>query len=75
MKECEECICDPHREDGKSTCGIRCFVHINDHEPNFYDGKKLYLVKCFACNKVNYGPAVATGTCSWCGWTYKRDKE
>ena len=44
-----------------------------DKHPNFRgkDGK-LYLVRCFACNKENYSPAVASGQCAWCGW--KEDK-
>lgn len=34
----------------------------------------LYLVRCMACGdtplgRENYLPAVATGTCTWCGWT------
>lgn len=35
---------------------------------NFRDKKKLFLVRCPACEKENYLPAVATGICSWCGW-------
>lgn len=44
-------------------------------EPNFV-GKngRFYLVRCFNCvgtdyeSTENYGPAVATGRCAWCGW-------
>lgn len=48
--------------------------HRNYMAPNFLtkDGQ-LYLVRCYACGpegrgRENWGPAVATGTCAWCGW-------
>ena len=46
----------------------------NTQEPNFRDEQgKLFLVRCFACGgergTENYGPAVASGTCAWCGWS------
>ena len=27
----------------------------------------VYLQYCGDCNRENYGPAVATGQCAWCG--------
>jgi len=46
---------------------------IQDRRPNFRDKSgQLFLVRCFACGgehgRENYIPAVATGTCAWCGW-------
>lgn len=53
-----------------------------DRHPNFRDkAGKLYLVRCFACNKEigteNWAPAVAGGQCAWCGWkeNMTQDKE
>lgn len=47
--------------------------HLNDRAPNFYNKEgKFYLVKCFACSVVgveNNATAVATGSCSNCGWS------
>ena len=47
--------------------------HVNDREPNFHsDDGQLFLVRCFACGGArgteNWGCAVATGQCSFCGW-------
>ena len=45
----------------------------NDRPPNWRDEKgNFYLLRCFACTTCprgteNYGPAVATGICAWCG--------
>ena len=43
-----------------------------DQPPNFRKDNTLYLVRCFACDhalgRENYGPAVASGECAWCGW-------
>lgn len=41
---------------------------------NFRDSKgNLYLVRCYVCEpergRENYGPAVSTGNCAWCGWS------
>jgi len=36
----------------------------NFHGP---DGR-FYLVYCPECGRENYGPAVAGGVCSWCGY-------
>jgi hypothetical protein len=47
---------------------------IQDKHPNFRDKSgKLFLVRCFNCEpergRENWAPAVATGSCAWCGWT------
>jgi len=47
--------------------------HLNDRGPNFRDKSgQLFLVRCFSCGgkrgRENWAPAVATGTCAWCGW-------
>lgn len=44
------------------------------HPANFLDRfGDLYLARCMACGgehgRENYGPAIASGTCAWCGWT------
>jgi len=44
-----------------------------DRPPNFRDDDgKLFLVRCYACDtkrgRENWGPAVASGQCAWCGW-------
>ena len=42
-----------------------------DRKPNFREGGKLYLVRCYACDphgRENYSMAVASGKCAWCGW-------
>ena len=32
----------------------------------------LYLVRCVACgDRENWNPAVASGSCAWCGWSLK----
>lgn len=48
-------------------------LHRNTQAPNFREGGKLYLIRCFACDssergRENYLPAVASGQCAWCGW-------
>lgn len=45
--------------------------HINDRHPNFYDNEEFFLVKCFNCGLENYAPNIASGTCSFCGWSEK----
>lgn len=53
---------------------------INDRPPNFRnkDGR-LMIIRCFACpdagpyGKENWGPAVATGECAWCGFRDEKD--
>jgi len=32
------------------------------------ENQKLYMVRCPKCGKENYAPAVASGTCAWCGY-------
>ena len=45
---------------------------IQDKHPNFRNKEgKLYLVRCFKCNKENYSIAVASGKCIWCGYEDK----
>lgn len=39
----------------------------------FKDKDKLYLVRCPKCERENYGPAVATGKCAWCGYISKEE--
>lgn len=35
---------------------------------NFTDDRgKYFMVRCVKCEAENYMPAVATGTCAWCG--------
>ena len=43
--------------------------------PNFIgDNGKLHIVRCYQClgheerGRGNYGPNVASGMCTWCGW-------
>jgi hypothetical protein len=45
----------------------------NERDPNFRDDEgKLFLVRCFVCDKKhgeeNYAMAVSSGICAWCGW-------
>lgn len=56
--------------------------HINDRYPNFYskDGKRFFLVRCFAASHPSYGvenwtPAVAKGECAFCGWTPPKEPD
>lgn len=52
---------------------------IQDKPPNFRNKSgKLFLVRCFACGTDsrgtdNWKPAVASGTCAFCGWKEKGD--
>lgn len=32
------------------------------------DNGELFLVRCAACHRENWAPAVASGACAWCGW-------
>ena len=36
---------------------------------------KLYLTYCPSCHRENWGPAVASGTCAWCGWSEEIKEE
>lgn len=31
------------------------------------DDGNLCMIRCFACGRENYAPAVASGSCAWCG--------
>lgn len=43
-----------------------------DRPPNFRDGDRLFLVRCYRCEpergRENYALAVAGGFCARCGW-------
>ena len=42
---------------------------VQDKHPNFRNKEgKLYLVRCFACDRENWGLVVAEGVCALCGW-------
>jgi hypothetical protein len=47
-----------------------------DESANFRnkDGKP-YVVRCPACHRENWGPAVATGQCAFCGWKADDDRQ
>lgn len=48
----------------------------DDVRDNFRDDDgHLFLVRCPACRRENYGPAVASGQCAWCGWWEAGDGE
>ena len=52
--------------------------HRNFEKPNFTDDKgSLFLVRCYECDPdigvENYGPAVATGQCAFCGWNKAKE--
>lgn len=38
------------------------------------DGK-WFLIKCYKCSKENWGPAVATGQCAWCGFDKNKEPD
>lgn len=46
-----------------------------NRKPNFESNGKFFLVRCFNCSKENYGPAVASGACAWCGWSSNKPIE
>lgn len=33
------------------------------------DNGQFFMVRCPVCKSENYGPAVASGQCAWCGAT------
>lgn len=46
---------------------------VQDRDGNFRNADgKLYLIRCYVCEpeygRENFGPAVASGKCVWCGW-------
>lgn len=51
----------------------RIVMTKQDRPPNFREEGKLFLVRCFVCNKEigkeNLSTAVAKGYCAWCGWS------
>lgn len=52
--------------------------HLNDRGPNFRsDDGRFYLVRCFSCGgdrgRENWAMAVASGTCTFCGWKEPAD--
>lgn len=50
----------------------------HDHQDAYWNGKwfgykglitgRLGVIRCPKCDRENYGLAVASGACSWCGW-------
>lgn len=50
------------------------------NKSNFEVDGRFYLVRCMACKdagergRENWGPAVASGTCAWCGWSETDEK-
>jgi len=40
---------------------------------NFKRGGKWYLVYCPQCEMENYGPAVSSGRCAWCGFDMNKE--
>lgn len=42
---------------------------------NFRGKGPLFVVYCPSCKKENYGPAVASGQCAWCGWFEDDDND
>ena len=42
--------------------------NIELKEPNFYTDGHWFLVRCPRCGRENYGAAVASGICVWCGF-------
>ncbi len=54
--------------------GEKVTLKEQSKHPNFmWDNGRLFLVRCHACDRENYAPAVASGQCVWCGW--KEDKD
>ena len=40
------------------------------NKANFFDAQgRLFLVRCVACDRENWSMRVASGMCSWCGWS------
>lgn len=52
----------------------RVSLEDQNKHPNFISTNgEFNLVKCYACNVDNWGPAVTTGRCMWCGWYSKQE--
>lgn len=50
-------------------------IKLEDNQANFRDDDgKPFVVRCPdpECARENYGPAVASGQCAWCGWNEKK---
>lgn len=39
------------------------------------DYGKMYLVRCPECHRENWGPAVSSGMCAWCGFDANKEEE
>ena len=51
-------------------------INLLDEKENFYGkDKKPFLVRCPSCHLENYLPNVATGQCSWCGWSEEAEEK
>lgn len=68
-------VCNDHNalglveEEEDKLLGLK---DINNYsEPNFIgNNDKLYLVRCYECDRENYKPNVPLGICTWCSWRY-----
>ena len=50
-----------NNDDIRPPKGFGFWVIKDGEEP------QVYMIKCFACAKENWGMAVASGKCAWCG--------
>ncbi len=48
---------------------------FTDEPANFEDDGQRFLVRCPSCGEKNWGPAVASGACAWCGWDANGDDQ
>lgn len=56
-------------QDGPPRAASEAGLRLEDCPENFRDAHgRPYLVRCPACGRENYTPAVADGVCAWCGW-------
>lgn len=37
------------------------------------DGSRVFMQRCFQCDRENYMPAVASGQCAWCEYQAKKE--
>lgn len=44
-------------------------IKLEDEPENFRSDGKPFVVRCPRCHLENWGPAVASGMCAWCGWS------
>lgn len=49
-------------------------IRLEDEPANFRGNSCVFLVRCPSCHLENYGPNVATGICTWCGWSEEIEK-